>query len=88
MNNLKKIFICLLFISVVFSLVACSSKEENQETNNGNETANNIIVEETDYYRSIMVADYKRELLISKEEQLTLLMPMKVSPSMMVTMLR
>lgn len=45
MGNIKRIIISILFISLMFSLCACSSN--NTEENQDSETNTNIITEET-----------------------------------------
>ena len=66
MKDLKKMIISILFISMLFSLSACSSNKI--EENNNVESENNIISGETDFYRSIMVADYKGIVDIERNE--------------------
>lgn len=66
MGNIKRIIISILFIFMMFSLCACSSN--NTEENQGNEANTNIITEETEFYRSIMVADYKGSVDIKRNE--------------------
>ena len=51
---------------MIFSLCACSSN--NTEENQDSETNTNIITEETEFYRSIMVADYKGSVDIKRNE--------------------
>ena len=54
MNNLKRLTFNILSVLMVFSLIACSSNGKETE-----EIQQEIITEETDFYRNILVAEFK-----------------------------
>ena len=54
MNNLKRLIFYILSVLMVFSLIACSSSSKETE-----EIEQEIITEETDFYRNILVAEFK-----------------------------